>query len=91
MGNYEIFSYTYGLNMSLFALICLIISGFFAAQEKRLLSPISFLITAIVFDFAGSWSEKLALNAYEAGQGIETYVMFELLLFLVSCCLHQPV
>ena len=84
MGNYEIFSYTYGLNMSLFALICLIISGFFAAQEKRLLSPISFLITAIVFDFAGSWSEKLALNAYEAGQGIETYVMFELLLFLVS-------
>ena len=72
MGNYEIFSYTYGLNMSLFALICLIISGFFAAQEKRLLSPISFLITAIVFDFAGSWSEKLALNAYEAGQGIET-------------------
>ena len=84
MGNYEIFSQSYGLMFSLFAFACLFVAGIFAANEDKLFSPISFLLTAFVFDFLGTWFEKLAINAYEQGEGVETYVMFELLLFLIS-------
>ena len=84
MGNFEIFSQPGGLIVTLFALGCLLVAGILAAKEDRLFSPISFLLTAFVFDFCGTWVEKLAVTAFEQGNAVETYVMFELLLFLAA-------
>ena len=84
MGNFEIFSQPGGLVVTLFALGCLLVAGILAAKEDRLFSPISFLLTAFVFDFCGTWVEKLAVTAFEQGNAVETYVMFELLLFLAA-------
>ena len=84
MGNFEIFAHTGGLTFTLFALGCLLISGILSAREERLLSPISFLLAAFVFDFFGTGVEKIAVEAFDKGNAIETYVMFELLLFLVA-------
>ena len=69
---------------TLFALGCLLIAGIIAAKDDRLFSPISFLLSAFAFDFFGTGVEKLAVSAFEQGSPVETYVMFELLLFLVS-------
>lgn len=84
MGNFEIFSHPGGVMFTLFALCCLFVCGILAAKEGRLFSPISWLLSAFVFDFLGCWVEKLAVDTYNLGSAIETYVMFELLLLLVS-------
>ena len=84
MGNFEIFSQPNGIIFTIFALGCLIVSGIIAAKEDRLFSPISFLLLAFIFDFMGSWVEMAAVNVYKQGLAVETYVMFELLLFLIS-------
>ncbi len=87
MGNFEIFSHPNGVVFTLFALCCLFVSGIFAAKEERLITPISCMLPAFIFDFLGSWVEKAAVTAYEQGSAVETYVMFELLLFLLSMIL----
>ncbi len=84
MGNFEIFSQTGGLTTTLFALACLFVSSVLSAKESRLFSPISFLMTAFVFDFLGTWVEAYAVKAFERGEAVEMLVMFELALFLVS-------
>ncbi len=84
MGNFEIFSQTGGLTTTIFALACLLVASVLSAKEDRLFSPISFLMTAFVFDFLGTWVEASAVKAFERGETIETLVMFELALFLVS-------
>lgn len=84
MGNFEIFSQANGVIFTLFALLCLFISGFEASKEDKLISPVIFLCLAIVFDFLGSWVEATAIEAFDRGEAVETEVMFELILFLLS-------
>lgn len=84
MGNFEIFSQPGGLLATLFALGCLLIASILAARENRLFSPISFLMTAFMFDFLGSWVESAAVASFNRGEAVEMYVMFELSLFLLS-------
>lgn len=84
MGNFEIFSQTNGIIFTVFALGCLFVSGMFASKERRLSSSINFLLLAFVFDFLGTWVEKLAVQVQEYGGWVESYVMSELLLFLMS-------
>ncbi len=83
MGNYEIFSQTNGVIFTLFALGCLLLASIVSAKEDKLFSPISFLMTAFVFDFIGIWVESKAVVAFEQGENIETKMMFVLSLFLI--------
>lgn len=84
MGNFEIFSQSGGLLATLFALGCLFVASVLAARENRLFSPISFLMTAFLFDFFGTWVEAAAVASFERGEAVEMYVMFELALYLLS-------
>ena len=84
MGNFEIFSVPFGLQTTLFAFLCLLLSAVYSVKEDRLFSPISFLMTAFIFDFISSWVETKAIVAYEQGEQIETYVMVELVLLLIA-------
>ena len=87
MGNFEIFSVPFGLQTTMFAFLCLLLSAVYSVKEDRLFSPISFLMTAFVFDFISSWVESKAIVAYEQGEQIETYVMVELVLLLIAMIL----
>lgn len=82
MGSYEIFSYTINTNITLFAMLCILIAGFFSFQEKNLKSPISFLLWALVFDLSASWVEAWLLKNPTAS--VNFWVMVELVLLLVS-------
>ena len=68
----------------MFAFLCLLLSAVYSVKEDRLFSPISFLMTAFIFDFISSWVESKAIVAYEQGEQIETYVMVELVLLLIA-------
>lgn len=87
MGSFEIFSWTSGQVMTIFALLCLGFSAFFASKEKSLFKPIVFLSGAIVLDFFGTWVEAVAVADFEAGKNVELHMTIELALFLLSMIL----
>jgi diguanylate cyclase (GGDEF)-like protein/PAS domain S-box-containing protein len=84
MGNFEIFSLSGGLWMTLAAFACLFLAGVIAAKEKRLTVPVGFLLTAFVLDFGATGVEAWAFSAYEQGDEVSLLIMFELVLFLIS-------
>ena len=84
MGSFEIFSWTSGQVMTIFALICLSFSTVFAIWEKSLFKPVLFLFMAIVVDFFGTGVEAKAIEEFELGKNVELYMMVELALFLIS-------
>lgn len=84
MENFEIFSNHEYLRITIFALLFLFISAYHAAKEKVLTIAVLFFSIATGLNFIETFVEAKAVENFNLGYPVETYVMTELLLLFVA-------
>ena len=86
MANFEIFSNSSQVYVTIFAFICMAFATFFS-RDKKIFTPIVLLTLAIMFDFFAAWREAEVVQAYSMGYGFRGKIISELFLTVISMSL----